>query len=212
MKLITKNSSFFHTLVVVGGSIVGCGGQAQDAGKESGDGDGSMSGGRSGIGNGDGDTTSGTGGTMIVGAGGSTGGDGDLIIFTGGATGDGGSYMGGAHGLGCPPEQWDCSDGFNRCSWRDNELLPRCVCDETKPTRTSDCPEGTFLTCRAGFEYDANSNGTEQAFDCECLPTKANCDEQCRPLVSSPFRCEEPILDGEGFAGYLCGCELPVLR
>jgi hypothetical protein len=213
MKSTMKNSAFFHTLVVVGGSIVGCGGQAHDAGEESGDGDGARSGGRAGIGSGDGDgdVASGSGGT-IIGSGGSNGVGGGIILATGGATGAGGEYMGGAHGLGCPPEQWECGDVYYDCSWEDDEILGNCACDETKPTRAGDCPDGTSFTCRAGMEYDAESNGTEQAFDCTCLPTKATCDEQCQPLVSPPFHCGGPIVDAEGFVGFLCGCELPVLR
>jgi hypothetical protein len=202
----TKNSAFFHTLVVVGGTIASCGGQAQDAAereKDEGDGDGASSGGTS--------TGGRTGGGGSLPSGGNTGiGDGDIIIIgSGGSLPEGGTHMGGAHGLGCPPEQWDCSDIPYDCSWQESELLGNCVCDPTKPRSQNDCPAGTAFTCMEGIERDANYVGTHLPFACDCLPQEVNCLDQCRPLVDYPSDCFEPTDD---FVGYLCGCELPVLR
>lgn len=213
MKTTTKNSAFFHTLVVVGGSIVGCGGQAEDASERSGDGDGdgASSGGQSG--DGDGDVGAGTGGMISTGTGGRSGiGGGIIIIATGGAsTGLGGAYMGGAHGLGCSPEQWDCGS-YPSCYWEEDDLAGNCTCDESKPTGQSDCPQGTSLTCRLGYELDADLSGDHPLpFDCECVPIAETCREQCSPVVQYPSECLEPGML-EDFQGYLCGCELPVLR
>lgn len=209
MSSSNKKSAFFHTLVVVGGGIVGCGGQAQDAASRGdGDGDATSSGGS--VGDGDGDTQPGTGGMISIGTGGSPG-DGDFITFTGGATGDGGAYMGGAHGLGCPPEQWACSDVPYNCNWQEDEILTSCTCDEAKPIAPSDCPAGTALTCMNGVEYDDAFNGRSQPFDCLCLEEQGNCSDQCEPRGGYPSDCFEPGTVAD-FEGYLCGCELPVLR
>lgn len=118
--------------------------------------------------------------------------------------------MGGAHGLGCPPEQWACSGIPYDCSWQESEILEYCTCDETRPLSQSDCPAGTAFTCMEGVEYDANyENARIEAFACTCLPQADTCYDQCRPMVDYPSDCYEPTAD---FVGYLCGCELPVLR
>lgn len=211
MKNGSQGSAFFHTLVIMGGSLAGCGGQAQDGSK--GDGDAANSGGSpSGDprGDGDGDVPIGSGGGAGVGTGGSfEGGDGDIIIVSGGTSSTGGNYMGGAHGLGCPPEQWACSGIPYDCSWDEHEILQNCVCDESRPVSQDDCPAGTALTCMEGVEYDADFNGEMQPFGCECLPQEETCSDQCGPMVDYPGDCWEPTAD---FSGYICGCEIPVLR
>lgn len=206
MKSIQGKSAFFHTLVIVGGSIAGCGGKAEDGSEgPAGDGDASGSGSSgSGAQAGDGDIPLGSGGTHT----GSGGGD-IIIITSGGTPSTGGSYMGGAHGLGCPPEQWTCSGIPYDCSWQESEILGDCTCDETRPQSQSDCPAGTAFTCMEGVEYDANyENARAEPFACICLPQEDTCREQCQ-LLSPWGDCYEPTAD---FAGYLCGCELPVLR
>lgn len=209
MRPIPGKSSFFHTLVIVGGSIVGCGGKAQDGSRgPSGDGDASGSGSSgSGAEAGDGDIQVGSGGSISVGSGGAIG------LGTGGASpGAGGAHMGGAHGLDCPPEHWACTNLGYDCSWQVDELRGDCICDENKPLGQDDCEPGTAFTCMGGVEYDGNWNvAATQPFDCACLPQAETCDEQCEPLVNHPSECSEPGTI-EYFEGYLCGCELALIR
>ncbi len=209
MKRGNNGSAFFHTLVIMGGSLAGCGGQAQEGSHGDGDaaGDGGASGGMP---TSTGGALVGSGGGTPVSTGGAWGdGDGDIIISTGGSSAAGGNYMGGAHGLGCPPEQWECGEIRYDCTWHEFEILDHCTCDDSRPIVPADCPAGTILTCMEGVEYDEDFNGTVQAFSCSCLEERETCRQQCEGFGISYGDCYDPTAD---FQGYLCGCEIPVLR
>lgn len=184
--MIEARHPFFHTMVVVSGTLVGCGGVAADDRSEHELQDDEW------------DEPSGSGGMTGTGGAINHGTGGDLLVV--GGTSSGGTSSDEFEvvplpNLGCPSEQLTCDAAEYvyqqvQGEYVDGYMLKGdCACDETRPVSPDECELGEQLTCwRLAFLDEDTALDQTYLLSCECLPEEVNCSpcEALSPNFAGP--------------------------